>query len=189
MSTEMVKLEDRIVTDTGEVILGYECLLNLARDGRDFHSHRAIKDERVEQYNRIAEKILDQWNDDGEAVGPSDESYEWNTPEDYKTIDVYELCDFLLEEKKLRKPKYLHRLKVELNEMERVGMFPVVRHLCFLVDDFIERDVVWGVGRGSSCASLVLFLIGLNKVDPVEYDIPAWEFLKGLKEENDQNDR
>jgi DNA polymerase III alpha subunit len=42
-----------------------------------------------------------------------------------------------------------------------------------------ERNIVWGVGRGSSVASYVLFLIGTHKVDSVKYELDFNEFLKG----------
>jgi DNA polymerase III alpha subunit len=35
------------------------------------------------------------------------------------------------------------------------------------------------VGRGSSVASYVLFLIGVHKIDPIKYELPIEEFFKG----------
>jgi DNA polymerase III alpha subunit len=40
------------------------------------------------------------------------------------------------------------------------------------------NNIVWGVGRGSSVASYVLFLIGIHKVDSLYYDLPIEEFLR-----------
>jgi DNA polymerase III alpha subunit len=45
-----------------------------------------------------------------------------------------------------------------------------------------EHGVVWGVGRGSSVASYVLFLIGIHKIDSLYYDLPIDEFLKEANE-------
>lgn len=47
----------------------------------------------------------------------------------------------------------------------------------YMVEQFNSNDMVWGVGRGSSCASLVLFLMGIHCVDPVKYDIDMQEFF------------
>jgi DNA polymerase III alpha subunit len=54
----------------------------------------------------------------------------------------------------------------------------MLRLLFYLVDDFRERGVVWGVGRGSSVASYCLFLIGVHKIDAILYDLSIKEFLK-----------
>ena len=41
-----------------------------------------------------------------------------------------------------------------------------------------ENNIVWGVGRGSSVASYVLFLIGIHKVNSLKYNLDIKEFLK-----------
>jgi DNA polymerase III alpha subunit len=37
---------------------------------------------------------------------------------------------------------------------------------------------VWGVGRGSSVASYVLFLIGVHRIDSMKYNLDYKEFLR-----------
>ena len=74
--------------------------------------------------------------------------------------------------------EYVSRLSWELDQMEKRNMFPFVRCLLYVTDRFRDEGVVWGVGRGSSCASLVMFLLDINKVDPVKYGIPVEEFFK-----------
>ena len=73
---------------------------------------------------------------------------------------------------------YSTRTLDELGEMRSRGMFPFVRCLLYVTDQFHKEGVVWGVGRGSSCASLVMFLLRINRIDPVKYGIPAEEFFK-----------
>jgi DNA polymerase III alpha subunit len=41
-----------------------------------------------------------------------------------------------------------------------------------------ENKIVWGVGRGSSVASYVLYLIGVHRIDSIKYDLDIREFLK-----------
>ena len=41
-----------------------------------------------------------------------------------------------------------------------------------------KNNIVWGVGRGSSVASFVLFLIGVHKINSLYYDISIDEFLR-----------
>jgi DNA polymerase III alpha subunit len=47
-----------------------------------------------------------------------------------------------------------------------------------MVDVMREQDIVWGVGRGSSVASYVLYLIGVHKIDSLYYDLDIAEFLR-----------
>ena len=43
-----------------------------------------------------------------------------------------------------------------------------------VIPDFMrENNIVWGVGRGSSVASYVLYLIGVHRIDPTQYG-PDW---------------
>jgi DNA polymerase III alpha subunit len=47
-----------------------------------------------------------------------------------------------------------------------------------MVDVMSEKSLVWGVGRGSSTASYVLYLIGVHSINSIKYDIPIEEFFK-----------
>jgi DNA polymerase III alpha subunit len=51
-------------------------------------------------------------------------------------------------------------------------------YLKYLVDAMRENKIVWGVGRGSSVASYVLYLIGVHRIDSIKYDLDIKEFLK-----------
>ena len=42
----------------------------------------------------------------------------------------------------------------------------------------IEHQVIWGVGRGSSVASYVLYKLGVHRVDSMYYDLDPQEFLR-----------
>ena len=54
----------------------------------------------------------------------------------------------------------------------------MLRYLIYLVDVMRENNVVWGVGRGSSVASYILYLIGIHKVDSVKHNLDYTEFLR-----------
>ena len=57
-------------------------------------------------------------------------------------------------------------------------MYNLLRYMCYLVDFMRENNIVWGVGRGSSVSSYVLFLIGIHKVNSIQYDLDYKEFLR-----------
>lgn len=54
----------------------------------------------------------------------------------------------------------------------------IIASIIYLLNRFLEDGVVWGVGRGSSCSSLVFYLIGVHDVDPLKYDLPFSELTK-----------
>jgi DNA polymerase III alpha subunit len=71
----------------------------------------------------------------------------------------------------------LERLEAELQEIQRRGMTEFFKTIIYVLDVFREKKVVWGVGRGSSCASYILFILGLHSVDCVALDVPMEEFF------------
>ena len=83
----------------------------------------------------------------------------------------------LLEER-CSTPDELSRLNQERKEYEARDLEPLLRLMLYLVDDFRNRKIVWGVGRGSSVASFVLYLIGIIKINPMKYGLEIGEFLK-----------
>jgi len=57
-------------------------------------------------------------------------------------------------------------------------MYPVLKFLVYLVNICEENDVVLGVGRGSSVASYILYLINVHHIDSIKYNLDIKEFLK-----------
>ena len=70
------------------------------------------------------------------------------------------------------------RVELELELFIQHGMLDLLFYLKYLVDTMREHRIVWGVGRGSSVASYVLYLIGVHKVDSLKYKLDIHEFLK-----------
>ena len=70
------------------------------------------------------------------------------------------------------------RVEEELELFSQHGMINLLFYLKYLVDTMRENNIVWGVGRGSSVASYVLFLIGIHKIDSIKYNLDIKEFLK-----------
>lgn len=72
----------------------------------------------------------------------------------------------------------LTRVQQELELFKARNLFPVLQLLIYIVDTLREHQIVWGVGRGSSVASYCLYLIGVHRIDSIEYDLDITEFLK-----------
>lgn len=97
----------------------------------------------------------------------------WNLPSEYKDLDVYSYLT-----SKCSNDSELRRVSQEYKEFERRGMVDVLRFLKFMVDLCKEKNIVLGVGRGSSVASYCLFLLGVHKIDSLKYNLDIGEFLK-----------
>ena len=105
----------------------------------------------------------------------------WQIPENYFKIDLRAYLILLLINKinpsNAMHEKYAQRLAKELDQIESRNMTKLIQTLIFVVHKLTETQTVWGVGRGSSCASLVLHLIGVHEVDPIRFGIPMEEFF------------
>lgn len=97
----------------------------------------------------------------------------WFMPENYNSFPIvnwlYDQCT--TEEEK-------NRVTEELELFIQHGVFDVLFYLKYLVDTMRENNIVWGVGRGSSVASYVLYLIGIHKINSIKYNLDIKEFLK-----------
>ena len=98
---------------------------------------------------------------------------EWLMPQSYKDLDiakyVLDLC---------KNDEELQRVGQELLMFQERDMFDLLRYLKYLVDTMRSNNIVWGVGRGSSVSSFVLFLLGVHRINSLYYDLSIDEFLK-----------
>lgn len=94
-------------------------------------------------------------------------------PEEYMNLDI---AKFVLDQ--CQSDAELQRAGAELLIYQERDMFTLLKYLKYLVDVMRSNNIVWGVGRGSSVASFVLFLIGIHKINSLYYDLPIDEFLK-----------
>lgn len=97
----------------------------------------------------------------------------WFLPEEYKNIDI---AKWVLDQ--CTADTELQRAGEELIEFQNRDMFPLLRYCKYLVDTMRKNNVVWGVGRGSSVSSYVLYLIGIHRINSLQYDLSIDEFLK-----------
>jgi DNA polymerase III alpha subunit len=98
---------------------------------------------------------------------------QWHMPEEYRNMD---LAAYILEQ--CQTQEQLQRAGEELLLYQEHDLFDLLRYLKYLVDIMRQNQVIWGVGRGSSVASYVLYLLGVHRVDSMFYDLDAREFLR-----------
>jgi len=97
----------------------------------------------------------------------------WFMPDSYQQLDI---AEHLLSMCKTQ--TQLQRVGQELLLYQQRNLFDLLRYLKYLVDVMREHRVIWGVGRGSSVASYVLFLLGVHRIDSIYYDLDINEFLR-----------
>ena len=98
---------------------------------------------------------------------------QWQMPQEYYEIDI---AKWVLDQCKTEEE--LQRAGEELLKFHDRGMFPLLQYLKYLVDTMRRNNIVWGVGRGSSVASYVLYLIGIHRINSLYYQLSVDEFLK-----------
>ncbi len=119
--------------------------------------------------------LLDSYHSISQTVEEFDKVLQsnWRMPKEYKDLDI---ADYVLG---LCKEEHeLQRVGEELILYQERDLFNLLRYLKYLIDTLRKNNIVWGVGRGSSVASYVLFLIGVHKIDALYYQLDIEEFLK-----------
>ncbi len=173
--------KSREVDPWGRVLVSPEQAFELFYHGVLPENMTVKDDDAARQYNALCQ----QWDRPGEQfisaapldISPEDEwkrrVENWWIPDEYTTMDM--------------RPELLarcstdterDRVNLEMDLFEQRGLVPLLRSMFALVDHFRQNGVVWGVGRGSSVASYVLFLIGVHKIDAIRFGLDIREFLK-----------
>lgn len=135
--------------------------------------------EDIIKFNQLADDTL---QIDKRENGQFD--FSWNIPEEYQKIDIAAYVKDRLRWKMKAEgisqdhlETYGYRIYNEMAQIKAFEVEPLFRTLIYIVEKLKQEGKVWGVGRGSSCASLILHLIGVHEVDPVKYNIPLTEFF------------
>ncbi len=172
------KLNDRILWYDGDSTVDAETLTKFIMMGKPIDG--LFVDEltpEIIQYNTNVPKK--------DKIGNKEElrelSFDWNIPDEYKSIDV---PDYIFN-KLLELPEELPDIKErtqrvidELTLYKQLGLIDVLATLIYIINTLIENNVVWGVGRGSSVSSYILYLIGVHDIDSYKYGLNIGEFLR-----------
>jgi DNA polymerase III alpha subunit len=91
----------------------------------------------------------------------------WNMPQEYKDLDIE---SWLYQQVPPWDPEHT-RIAEELAAFKEHNMFNLLKWLKYFVDTCRANNIVWGVGRGSSVASYVLYIIGVHKINSLTYNL------------------
>jgi len=137
--------------------------------------------EHCTQFDLQPVETLDKPDQDPTAYH-NQRSFQWKMPVEYVNFDPIVFFSKELEKRSLNTQEYVDYLCGELeawtNVMSRDSSILLWKFLNYLITICKERDIVTGVGRGSSVSSLTLYLLGVHAVDPVKYKLNYEEFLR-----------
>ena len=166
----------------GEMIFSEDDLCNLVMQGHNlskFENMLVDPSVDIESAVMILEDIpaFIRYNELADSQPTKDFDHQcqgnWKMPQQYKELDIAEyvlgLCKSNAE---------LQRVGEELLLFQERELFDLLRYLHYLVNVMQDNCVIWGVGRGSSVASYVLYLLGVHKIDSLFYDLDPREFLR-----------
>jgi DNA polymerase III alpha subunit len=146
-----------------------ELIQGIMRHGPDILEHCLCSDDLTQYINRLDIERLQY------PIPPKEiNANNWFIPNDYcpnLTEMLYGMCET---------DEQRNRVSQELELYIKHGMYDVLHVMKYIVDTLRENNVIWGVGRGSSVASYVLFLIGVHKIDSIKYKLPIEEFFKEI---------
>jgi DNA polymerase III alpha subunit len=131
------------------------------------------------QYNKLSNKKFVKKISIGEI------SNSWNIPARIKHMDVY---NFIMKKfmEKMAEENFnkndiinrIQRIKKEYSLYQKLDLIELLLCSIYIVEEFEKNNIIWGTGRGSSCASYILYILGLHEIDCVLYDIDYKEFFK-----------
>ena len=164
----------------GEPIVNCNDLIELVYQGYDVNKVK-VNDDRVEKYNTIIEELALDWpslqklTDIDITVEGYDRALQsdWYMPDEYKQMNVE---DHIRSLAKTQEEKI--RVEEELILYRKYNVLNVLKFLVYLIETMRDNNIVWGVGRGSSVSSYVLYLLGVHKVDSIKYGLDITDFLK-----------
>ena len=166
----------------GQMIFSEDDCVNMLMRGQSIHVNGMLADATVDleaaaeilenvptfvKYNKTFIQAI--------TVEDFDQSNQsqWLMPDEYKNLDIAEyvlsLCD---------SEAALQRVGEELLLYQARDLFDLLRYLKFLVDVMKSNNLIWGVGRGSSVSSYVLYLLKVHRIDSLHYNLDIAEFLR-----------
>ena len=184
LSNPYTILDDRILWFDGDSSWNTKALSAKILSGQSWTDDFVIDDEDF-SVKRINELDDDVNLTSKQSITIPDESLEWNIPSEYIELNIKEVIykrlkhefdenDFSMYDENVR----IDRVKSELVQWEDRDLMGVLRLLMYIVDTFVETDTIWGTGRGSSCCSYILYLVGVHDVDSIYYDLDITDFFR-----------
>ena len=76
---------------------------------------------------------------------------------------------------------YINRVKYELETIEELGFVDYILLVWYVINYCKENNIPVGLGRGSAAGSLILFLIGVTRIDSLKYNLYFERFISKIR--------
>ena len=168
----------------GEMIFNETDVCDLLMQGRSIESLKgmlvdsSVDIERVVEFvenfpDTIVYRKFDEYVETSLPDWDTVQQHTWFMPAEYSQLDIAQyILNLCTSEPELQ------RCGEELLLYQERNLFPLLQYLKYLVDVMTQNQVIWGVGRGSSVASFVLYKLGVHKIDSLYYNLNVHEFLR-----------
>tara|TARA_Y100000385_G_C12643237_1_gene446323 strand:- start:59 stop:568 length:510 start_codon:yes stop_codon:yes gene_type:complete len=167
------------MTELNEIVVDENDLIEGLLQGKNAKYIVTKDTEKVDSYNHFCTLFKFEDTIDYETPADTNDKYSyknadnWWMPDEYRNMNI---IDYLLE--KTNNEEQYQRVVEELTLFEERNMFPMLKFLVYMVTELKHNNILWGVGRGSSVASYILYLIGVHRIDSIKYDLDYKEFLR-----------
>lgn len=166
------KKRDRVLLRDGRSIVSPVQFSRLVLKGEDVSSLFVIDSDDSRKYDLVfGEKTSSEIED----VDVSPHSHVHSEEELTRLLDLVISSDRF-------EDMMIERLEQEVDFFDRTNNVTFLLQCVDLLEKMQQDGVVYGVGRGSMCASLVLYLLKVHDINPLQYDIPFSEFSKEQEE-------
>ncbi len=177
----MATTKSLVINKYGQAMLSSDHLRELILQGKNISHLNVLHDEEIELYEKYQNELLKTitiFMDPPPELEDVDDFHlraaeTWVFPEIYQTLDVYK---WLLN--KCKTEEQIIRINEEYILYEERDLIMLLRLFIYLVSYMRENKMVWGVGRGSSVSSYILYLIGIHRVDSLKYQLEIKDYLK-----------
>jgi DNA polymerase III alpha subunit len=166
----MLYLEDRILLNNGTSIVTDEYAVRKLLEGGELPSHIIVgKSDDSDLYDLMYKSNI--------SISEINEEV---TPKIICDMHYGDIIDELIGTHRDDTDESLHkdRLAKEIDFFVKSDNMSLLGSIKALIKQFKSDNIVWGVGRGSSCASYVLYLLEVHDVNPILFSIPFSEFSK-----------
>ncbi len=176
------ELTDRVLWYDGESTFSANDVMSLLNAGiKSTDIHVDVTNSEIDQFNSVSRK--DQQITVKTALHPI--HCDWVLPNEYTTFDVYgrviqQLVDYCERENIVNEQDItalVQRVDYEYALYTKHNKIDVLRTMFYIVDVLTSVNTIWGVGRGSSVSSFILYLIGVHDVDSFAYNLDIHDFL------------
>jgi len=175
------QLKNKCIDEYGRVSYNDKGLFDLLYSGETIQNYSASDTPEIKQFNKIMaefdkeDKIIPTLENINVSLKEYDQKLQqiWLIPNEYKSFDILEYCL-----SQCKSQDEILRVEFEYSAFKNADWIHVLQLLKYLVDTMRKNNIVWGVGRGSSVSSFILFLLGIHKINPMTYNLNFSDFIK-----------